>query len=154
MLNRLALGHVVTLRGSSFLARGMCTAAATADIAATAATAAKSGSRKLKGKRPVVVKQRERNGLLEERAEESKLGWRIMGSTILHRYPVVTPDPFPWETEMWDLQDLTQAMRREALMDQIKNTDAQLIPDMDPTYDEILESMPFQPAPRTTEAGE
>jgi large subunit ribosomal protein L46 len=37
-------------------------------------------------------------------------------------------------------------------MSLIIGTDSQLIPEQDPTVDEILESMPFQPASRTTEA--
>ena len=37
-------------------------------------------------------------------------------------------------------------------MEMISGTDAQLIPDENPSVEEILESMPFQPASRITEA--
>lgn len=37
-------------------------------------------------------------------------------------------------------------------MTMIAGTDAQIIPDRNPTVEEILESMPFEPAPRITEA--
>lgn len=39
-------------------------------------------------------------------------------------------------------------------MEQIKDTPAQIIADPNISYDEIIEQLPFKPAPRISEAGE
>jgi len=36
-------------------------------------------------------------------------------SSVLHRYPVVTPDAEDWEQEMWELQDKIERKKREVL---------------------------------------
>ena len=60
---------------------------------------------KPKANRPIVQKQRLNNEEHERRAKEMGLGWRIVSSSILHRYPVIFPDPEPWELEMWNIQE-------------------------------------------------
>jgi len=76
-----------------------------------------------------------------------------MGSTILHRYPVITTDIPEWEQDMMDLQDRNQERRLKHFYDLVGGTDAQFIPDTYPAnYEEIIESMPFKPASRITEA--
>jgi large subunit ribosomal protein L46 len=109
---------------------------------------------KVKANRPIIQKQRASNALLDNNALEAKLNWRIMGATILHRYPVITKDPEDWEVKFWDLQEKINDKQREWFFEQVGGTDAQLITENNPTYDEILESMPFKPAPRFTEADE
>jgi len=70
----------------------------------------------------------------------------------LHRYPTITPDPEPWEVEFYDLQEKLADAKREWMMEQIGGGDAQFFADENPTIEEIIESMPFKPAPRITEA--
>lgn len=109
---------------------------------------------KVKANRPIIQKQRAVNEHLDKCASEAKLDWRIMGATILHRYPVISKDPDEWETKFWDLQDKINDKQREWFFEQVKGTDAQLITEDNPTYDEIIDSMPFKPASRITEADE
>jgi large subunit ribosomal protein L46 len=98
------------------------------------------------------MKQRNINEDHEAKAKAKGLGWRIVGSTILHRYPTITPDPLPWEIEYWDLQDKIADKKREWIMGEVVGTDAQFFAEENPTIDEIVESMPFKPASRITEA--
>jgi hypothetical protein len=93
-----------------------------------------------------------RNSLLDEQAKAMGLGFRTVVATVLHRYPVVTPDPEQWELDMWDVQEKVGAAKREAMMDEIGDTDAQIIGETDVPIEEILETLPFEPAPRITEA--
>ena len=37
----------------------------------------------------------------------------ILQHSVLHRYPVVTPDPEPWETEMANVQNKIGLAQRE-----------------------------------------
>ena len=76
-----------------------------------------------------------------------------MFRSVLHRYPVITPDPEPWEIEMWDLQEKMNAVRRAHFVKQIEGS-PMMIPETNPTADEILASLPFTPASRITEADE
>jgi len=87
---------------------------------------------KPKYRRPIVQKQRERNAQLDEKAKTLSMSWRYLGATILHRYPVVTPDPTEWETQMWEMQDKMDDMKRKWLLDQIGGTDSQIFPDNNP----------------------
>lgn len=105
-------------------------------------------------KRPIIQKQRKLNAEHEKRAKEMGLGFRIIGATVLHRYPTITPDSEPWEAEMHEVQEKILNKSREWFMSQVGGTASQMIPDANPSLDEILESMPFKPAPRVTEADE
>lgn len=108
--------------------------------------------KKLRDKREIVVTQRARNADLEAKAAAKQLEWRVVGASILHRYPIITKEAAPYEVEMQKLQDKLDAKKRDWLSDQLKGTDAHIFPDENPSYEDILESMPFQPAPRETEA--
>lgn len=68
---------------------------------------------KLRDKRPIVQKQRKVNHEHEMKAAEMGLGWRVMGASILHRYPVITRTPEKWEEDMQQLQDKIAAKQRE-----------------------------------------
>ena len=105
-----------------------------------------------KANRPLIKAQRERNAALESSATEMKLGWRTIAACVLHRYPVVTPESPDWEKDMVRVQDKIDAQKREFFMSQVASTDAQLIPDSNPSYDEILATLPFKPASRLTKA--
>lgn len=131
-------------RGLSPMVRTMC----------TSAPVRRRKTMKVKSNRPIINQQRERNEILQKESIEAKKDFRIVGATILHRYPVITKDPEQWEEEMLELQDKLSGLRKEWLLNQIRGTDADIIPDIDPSYEEILESLPFEPAPRVTEADE
>jgi len=105
-----------------------------------------------KGNRPVINMLRKMNEEHEKRAAEMKLGWRFVSSAVLHRYPTITQDSEQWEHDMWALQDKIEDQKRAHFMSQVAGTEAQMIPDDNPSYDEIVESLPFKPASRTTEA--
>lgn len=107
---------------------------------------------RVKDKRPIVQKYRGIQASNEAKAVEAGLGWRIVGATILHRYPVILPLAEPWEYEMEEIQDKIGLRRRQMLMDEVGGTDAQFIPEVPPSIEDIMASMPFQPASRTTEA--
>lgn len=102
--------------------------------------------------RPIIKALRKSNAAHEAKALELNLGWRTISSAVLHRYPVITPDSEEWERNMWALQDKIEDQKRAHFMSQVGGTDAQMIPDDNPTYDEILDSLPFKPASRVTEA--
>lgn len=73
---------------------------------------------------------------------------------ILHRYPVITPDPKPWESAFFEVQNKIENEHRELLVKELESTpDALLIEDRSLAAEEIIESMPFKPASRVTEAG-
>lgn len=103
-------------------------------------------------KRPIIIKQRATNEAHMAKALEMGLGWRIVGATVMHRYPTILPDPAEWEIKMADLQEKIGLLQREFFMENVGGTDAQMICDTNPTYEEIIEAMPFQPASRITEA--
>lgn len=111
-------------------------------------------TRKVRGNRPIIVNQKARNAALEEKQEASGLDWRLIGAAILHRYPVISSEPQKWQAEMWALQDMIQQKRRDWLQSKVGGTSAQLFNENNPTYEEIIESLPFTPAPRITEADE
>ena len=104
--------------------------------------------------RDIVKTRRELNAMHEAKAEEMGLGWRTVVSSILHRYPLIRPEAEPWEREMEDLQDLINDKKREYFLEQTMGTDSQMIEENNPTFEEILESLPFKPASRITEADE
>lgn len=107
---------------------------------------------KQKSKRDVVQQSRQRMDFHEAKAVELGLPFRIASATMLHRYPVVTPDEQPWELEMRNLQDKIEHIKREQFISMVGGTDSQMIPDDDPEFEEIMETLPFKPASRITEA--
>lgn len=109
---------------------------------------------KLRDRRPAVAEQRARNADLEVKASASGFEWRTVGATVLHRYPTITKDAESWEKAMWEVQDKILDKKREILMKELNGTDSDILTDSTPTYEEIIESMPFKPAPRVTEADE
>ena len=102
--------------------------------------------------RPIITKQRKEYSEHEEKRAAKGLEWRIMGATILHRYPVVLPDMPKWHEDMEMVKDKIEAAKRSHFLGLVDGTNAQFIEDSNPTYVEILESMPFKPASRITEA--
>lgn len=102
--------------------------------------------------REITKAMRERNKLHEAKAAALGLGWRTVCATVLHRYPVITPDNEPWEEEMYDVQEELADFQRDWLMEQLGDTDANLIGEEQQSYEEIVGSMPFEPASRVTEA--
>jgi len=102
--------------------------------------------------REIVKRQQKVNAEHEEKAKKEGLGWRIVGATVLHRYPTILPDAEPWQVAFEGLEDKIAAKKREWFMEQVGGTESQMIPDDEPSYEEILATMPFQPASRTTEA--
>eukprot|EP00605_Chrysophyceae_sp_TOSAG23-4_P002349 GSChrysophyteH1.ASY1.ANO1.2597.1 assembled CDS len=102
--------------------------------------------------REVVQRMREINEEHETKAKALGLGWRVVCATVLQRYPTISPDNEPWEEAQYDLEEKLAEKQREWLLEQLGDTDANLIGEEDPGYDEILASMPFEPASRTTQA--
>lgn len=105
-----------------------------------------------KANRPIIQTQRATNEQHENNAKQLGLDWRIVASTILHRYPVITPDPEPYEVEYYKMQDKIADKKREILMSKVEGTDAEFITKKPVTVEEILTSLPFTPASRVTEA--
>ena len=102
--------------------------------------------------RPIITKQRKEYSEHEEKRKALGLDWRIMGATILHRYPVILPDIPKWYEDMEMVKDKIEEAKRNHFLGLVGGTNAQFIEESNPTYAEILESMPFKPASRTTEA--
>merc|ERR1711871_304011 len=100
---------------------------------------------KQKDKRYIVQSQRARNSDLEARAEVEGLGWREVAACVLHRYPVITPTPEPWELEHWDMEDKIEAKHRAWFVNEVQGS-PMMIPENNPTPEEILASLPFTPA--------
>lgn len=104
--------------------------------------------------RPLVQKRRQINEQHEISAQESGLPWRIVASSILHRYPTITPDIPQWEKDYVLMKDKIENMNRKMLKEKTEGTDADLIHDENPTFDEIAKTLPFTPASRITPADE
>lgn len=102
--------------------------------------------------REIISKMRSNNEEHEMKAEALNLPWRTVCATVLHRYPIITPDNEPWEEEHYDMQEELAEYQRVWLQEQLGDTDANLIGDDNPDYDEIVGSLPFDPAPRISEA--
>lgn len=109
--------------------------------------------RKALDNRPIIQEQRARNTALQSEAEAKNLDWRLVCSTILHRYPVITPDKEPWEVEYEKMEATIAEKHRELLIKELEGTpDSVLIEDKVLSKEEMLETLPFTPAPRITEA--
>lgn len=67
---------------------------------------------KVRANRPIVQNQRKRNAELNENAKLVELDWRIVGATIIHRYPVISADLEDWEEKWYDLQEKISERRR------------------------------------------
>ena len=102
--------------------------------------------------REIIKKTREHNASHEAKAEALNLPWRTVCATVLHRYPVITPDNEPWEDAHYDMEEELAEYQRKWLMEQLGDSDANLIGDDNPDYDEIKGSLPFDPAPRVSDA--
>ena len=68
---------------------------------------------KFRENRPCVQDQRKRNELLEDKAKQANLEWRIVGATIMHRYPVITSDAPDWEADFREVQEEISIKRKE-----------------------------------------
>lgn len=75
-----------------------------------------------------------------------------MGATILHRYAIVKQEMEPWERDFHVLQEEIDAYRRAYFTKHYSHL--KVIPDNPPSLEEIVESMPFEPLGRETEADE
>ena len=104
--------------------------------------------------RDVLVKMQATSDEHEARAKELGLPFRTISAGILHRYPEVSPDAPEWDVAFQQVQDKINAKKREMFNSEMENTDADVLSDVSMDYDEILKSMPFQPASRITEADE
>eukprot|EP01038_Epipyxis_sp_PR26KG_P011511 gene11511-15421_t len=110
---------------------------------------------KHKGNRPIVVTRKKINEELDKAAISKNLPWRLMGATILHRYPTITEEAKQWQMDYYDVQDKIKQKQRAWLVNELKGTGAaKYFPDEVPSYEEIYESLPFKPASRITEADE
>lgn len=80
--------------------------------------------------RPIIMKRREINAQHEKKASEMGLEFRILGASVLHRYPTITKDPYPWEIAKQEVDDAIAAKQREYFNTLVKGTDAEkLVPD-------------------------
>jgi hypothetical protein len=68
---------------------------------------------KLRDQREIIKSRRAINEYHENEAVKLGLEWRIMGASVLHRYPVVVREPPEWEAKMWEVQDLIEEQQRE-----------------------------------------
>jgi len=90
----------------------------------------------------------------ENKAAEMSLGFRVLSAGIIHRYPVITPEEPAWAKEFHALQEDLAARRMQILHQEVSGTGSDLLPENMVSEDDILASMPFAPASRTTSADE
>mmetsp|Transcript_7409 Transcript_7409/g.12462 ORF Transcript_7409/g.12462 Transcript_7409/m.12462 type:complete len:282 (+) Transcript_7409:98-943(+) len=102
--------------------------------------------------RPIIQKHRKLNDEHEQLAEAMGLPFRVIGATVLHRYPMVSPDPPQWEVDYEKMKDKIENLNRAAFKEEVRGTKADIIPDENPSFEEIMSTLPFTPAPRETEA--
>ena len=104
---------------------------------------------------PIIKKRRTINFELEEKAKAMNLDWRILGATILHSYPTITHESPEWEVKFHGVQDKINDKRREHFQNLIgDDEDLKILSEENPTYEEIIDTLPFTPASRITEADE
>ena len=78
--------------------------------------------------RPIIMKHREINANHEKKALEMGLEFRIMSSSVLHRYPIITK--YPWEIDKQEVDDAVANKQREYFKTLVKGTDAEkLVPE-------------------------
>lgn len=65
---------------------------------------------------------------------------------------MILPNLEPWEEEYHNMTEEIENYQREWLCDQLGKAKALEIPEKEPTVEEIIESLPFKPASRVTEA--
>ncbi len=127
-----------------------------AEAKAETAGAAESAPRRkkilVKDKREIIQKLRAHNEEHDKKAKASGLEWRTVCATVLHRYPVITPEPEPWEVAYSKMDEELTEFKRAWMLKQITGTDADFIGEANPTYEEIIATLPFKPASRITEA--
>jgi len=102
--------------------------------------------------REIIQKLRAHNEEHEAKALASGLEWREVAATVLHRYPIITPEPEPWEIANYNMNEELTDFKREHFLEQVGGTDADFIGDVNPSYEEIIAALPFTPAPRISEA--
>ena len=102
--------------------------------------------------REIIKKMRANNDMHEMKAEALGLEWRTVCATVLHRYPIITPANEPWEDDMVDLEDKMTEKQQNWLHEQLGGSSSDFVGNDNPTFDEIVASMPFEPASRTSQA--
>lgn len=126
---------------------------------ATSATTEESEKRKkirkfmpLKDNRPIIQKQRKVNEDHEARAAAMKLPWRIVGATVMHRYPTILPEVPQWEKDFVLMTEKMQSRTKDWLEENLEGSGAEgkLMDDM--SYEDIIKTLPFTPAEKITEA--
>ena len=100
--------------------------------------------------RPVIQEQRLKNQALEEKAKKLDLEWRVVGASILQRYPKLASEPEPWEKNMTDVQEDLDTMYQSAFIEATEGTKAGILAGLDANT--TLDKIPFQAASRITEA--
>ena len=88
-----------------------------APVVPTKAAKPKREIRIVGDKRAIVQQQRKRNLELEAKAFEKGLGWRIVGASVLHRYPTILPEMPDWEKDFSDVTDYLDDMKRAVRID-------------------------------------
>lgn len=103
--------------------------------------------------REIIQRRRSINEEHEQRAADMNLPFRTVCASVLHRYPVITLEYEDWEADFHELQEKIMDHQREHLMSEIMGTPADdLMAEQNPSYEEIMATMPFTPAPRITQA--
>jgi len=114
-------------------------------------TAARS-MRKKRGNREILLNRNALNAKHDEKAKELGLDFRVVSACILHRYPVVTLEAEDWEQHFWDVQEKVELKRSEMVNKELEGTEANMVQETGASIDDILASLSFVPASRTTEA--
>lgn len=81
------------------------------------------------------------------KARQQNLEWEICASAIVERISVVQPDREPWEIEMDDLQTHLAQFGKQYPKELVSYDNYKSY-----SHEELLEMLPFEPAPRETPA--
>ena len=158
MIGRSSFALGALRRGASLnVTRGMCANVPSNSDSKSALNSSSSSEmfrrkRIVKDNRDIIQKWRKINADHESKAKEMGLNFRVLSSTVLHRYPEITDLAEDWEVDMMVVQEKMEQKQRESLMGEIGGTEAMFMEEQNPTYEEILESLPFEPASRETQA--
>lgn len=108
---------------------------------------------KVGDKRDIILKRREINAAHIAKAASMGLDFRIVSASILHRYPVITKDMLPWEIDKHHVDMAIADKQNDYFNKLIEGTEAaKLVSEEQMEPEDILNTLPFTPAPRTTEA--
>jgi hypothetical protein len=77
---------------------------------------------------------------------------RILAAAVVERLPVITPDPEPWETAMWELQERKHTAMAKPLPDDWFRDDTGGLRKVEEEEGVEMEDATVGFAPRTTEA--